>query len=66
MRYNKDLRDKVWKLYCAVELFFDRSAAVKLYENAYGTSLIKSIPQPQVVLQEPAPVLPAQCVMMVA
>ncbi|MFH1968512.1 MAG: hypothetical protein ABIJ84_03945 [bacterium] len=55
MRENKELRDKVWKLYCAIELFFDRSAAVKLYENAYGTSLMKNFPQPQVILQGPPP-----------
>jgi hypothetical protein len=60
MRDNKDLRDKVWKLYCAVELFFDRSAAVKLYENAYGVSLMKNIPQPQIVFQGPAPIPPQQ------
>jgi len=60
MRDNKDLRDKVWKLYCAVELFFDRSAAVKLYENAFGTSLMKNIPQPQIVFQGPAPMPPQQ------
>lgn len=53
MRENKNLRDKVWKLYCAIELFFDRSAAVKLYENAYGTSLMKNFPQPQVILKAP-------------
>lgn len=55
MRENKNLRDKVWKLYCAIELFFDRSAAVKLYENAYGTSLMKNFPQPQVIPQSPPP-----------
>lgn len=60
MRENKDLRDKVWKLYCAIELFFDRSAAVKLYENAYGTSLMKNFPQPQVILQGPPPNIPKQ------
>lgn len=60
MRENKDLRDKVWKLYCAIELFFDRSAAVKLYENAYGTSLMKNFPQPQVIMQGPPPNMPKQ------
>ena len=60
MRENKDLRDKVWKLYCAIELFFDRSAAVKLYENAYGTSLMKNFPQAQVILQGPPPNIPKQ------
>jgi len=59
MRENKELRDKVWKLYCAIELFFDRSAAVKLYENAYGTSLMKNFPQPQVILKAP-PNMPQQ------
>ncbi|MFH0819650.1 MAG: hypothetical protein V1892_01320 [bacterium] len=60
MRENKDLRDKVWKLYCAIELFFDRSAAVKLYENAYGTSLMKNFPQAQVILQGSPPNIPKQ------
>jgi len=60
MRENKELRDKVWKLYCAIELFFDRSAAVKLYENAYGTSLMKNFPQPQVILKAPPPNMPQQ------
>ncbi len=60
MRENKELRDRVWKLYCAIELFFDRSAAVKLYENAYGTSLMKNFPQPQVILQGPPPNIPKQ------
>ncbi len=45
LRNNKELRNRIWKLYCAVELFFDRSPAVKLYENAYGVSLMKNIPQ---------------------
>lgn len=60
MRENKDLRDRVWKLYCAIELFFDRSAAVKLYENAYGTSLMKNFPQAQVILQGPPLNIPKQ------
>lgn len=60
MRENKELRDKVWKLYCAIELFFDRSAAVKLYENAYGTSLMKNFPQPQVILKRSPPNTPKQ------
>lgn len=60
MRENKDLRDRVWKLYCAIELFFDRSAAVKLYENAYGTSLMKNFPQAQVILQGHPPNIPKQ------
>lgn len=60
MRDNKELRDKVWKLYCSIELFFDRSTAVKLYENAYGTSLMKNLPQPQVVFQGSAPMPPQQ------
>lgn len=52
MRDDNELRKSVWKLYCAIELFFDRSPAVKLYENAYGTSLMKNIPQ-QVVFEGP-------------
>ena len=32
------LRDLVWKLYCAIELHFDKSSAVKLFENSRGVS----------------------------
>jgi len=31
---------------------------VKLYENAYGTSLMKNIPQPQIVFQGSPPIPP--------
>ncbi|MDH5795727.1 MAG: serine protease [Candidatus Bathyarchaeota archaeon] len=44
MRDTPELREKVWKLYCAIEILFDRTRAVKLYENAVGTSFYKSIP----------------------
>jgi hypothetical protein len=32
------LRDALWKLYCLIEILFDRSPMVKLFENSRGTS----------------------------
>lgn len=44
LRETPRLRQKLWQLYCAIEILFDRTRAVKLYENAIGTSFYKSIP----------------------
>jgi hypothetical protein len=44
MRETPQLRQKAWRLYCAIEILFDRTRAVKLYENAVGTSFHKKIP----------------------
>lgn len=38
LRQTAKLRDKIWNLYCAIELEFTRSPAVKLFENALGIS----------------------------
>ncbi|MBM2821076.1 MAG: hypothetical protein HW405_836, partial [Candidatus Berkelbacteria bacterium] len=44
LRENKELRDKIWELYCVIEILLDRSPIIKLYENNKGTFLIKQIP----------------------
>ncbi len=32
------LRDELWRLYCLIEILFDRTQIVKLFENSHGTS----------------------------
>ena len=43
-RTEEKLRDKIWSLYCVIELLLDRSPIIKLYENNQGAFLIKQIP----------------------
>ncbi len=43
LRDNENLNKAVWDLYCLIDLFFDRSNAVKLYENSRGISWSKNI-----------------------
>ena len=38
LREMPTLRDELWKLYCLIEILFDRSPMVKLFENSRGTS----------------------------
>lgn len=37
------LRDLVWQLYCAIEFHFDKSTAVKLFENSRGVSYQRNV-----------------------
>lgn len=50
LRDNIPLRDKVWELYCVLEILLDRSPIIKLYENSNGVFLAKNIPFQQVVI----------------
>lgn len=56
MRQDPQLRDLIWQLYCCVELFFDRTAAYKLFENAYGVSWARNIRE--IAVQVPLPGIP--------
>jgi hypothetical protein len=38
LRNVPQLRDELWKLYCLIEILFDRTPMVKLFENSRGTS----------------------------
>ena len=38
LREIPDLRKELWKLYCLIEILFDRTQIVKLFENSSGTS----------------------------
>jgi ATP-dependent protease ClpP protease subunit len=37
LRDMPQLRDELWKLYCLIEILFDRTPMVKLFENSRGT-----------------------------
>lgn len=45
LRDTPDLRDASWELYCLIELFFDRTPAVKLFENSRGISWSRNFQQ---------------------
>lgn len=63
MRKDPKLRDLVWRLYCCIELFFDRSAAYKIFENNYGVSFARNIREIAVqvpLMQPPPPQAPGQ------
>jgi hypothetical protein len=53
LRKQPELREKVWRLYSAYQFLFDKTAAVKIYENAFGTSWMRLFVVQQVVLQQP-------------
>ncbi|MBC7318650.1 serine protease [Candidatus Bipolaricaulota bacterium] len=52
-REEPELRKYIWELYCLIELYFDRTLAVKLFENSRGVSL--AVNYPEQVLQIPGP-----------
>jgi hypothetical protein len=37
LRKMPELRQELWKLYCLIEILFDRTPMVKLFENSRGT-----------------------------
>jgi hypothetical protein len=56
LREVPQLRDELWKLYCLIEMLFDRTPMVKLFENSRGTSWARSFIEQVVQI----PVLPPQ------
>lgn len=63
-RKNPSLRNTLWNLLCSIELYFDRSTAVKLFENNKGVSWSKSLQVQRIMPifpmgpQSPAPLPP--------
>ena len=55
LRASPDLRQALWKLYVLVEIYFDRTPAVKLFENSRGVSWARTHREIQLV---PIPSLP--------
>lgn len=61
LRDNSVLRAALWELYCLIELYFDRTPAVKLFENSKGVSWARNFGQVLSVQMPPqAPPPPAQ------
>ncbi|MFH0960549.1 MAG: ATP-dependent Clp protease proteolytic subunit [Pseudomonadota bacterium] len=58
LRDTPELREELWKLYCLIELLFDRSSTVKLFENSRGVSWARSFSEQ--IVQIPFPTRPPQ------
>lgn len=58
LRKQPELREKIWQLHSAYQFLFDKTPAVKIYENAFGTSWMRLFAMQQVVLQPPPSVIP--------
>jgi hypothetical protein len=58
LRNLPDLRKKLWELYCSIEIYFDGTAAVKLFENSRGVSWARRLAEQKVV--QLIPQLPPQ------
>jgi len=54
------LRELVWNLYCTIELHFDKSNAVKLFENSRGISYQRNFVVQQVSIPLPIAPIPGQ------
>ncbi len=50
------LREELWRLYCLIEILFDRTPMVKLFENSLGTSWARHFIGQMV----PIPIVPPQ------
>ncbi len=55
LRGMPDLRNEAWRLYCLIELYFDRTQSVKLFENSIGTSWSRNFVQQIVQIPVPQP-----------
>jgi len=55
LRKMPELRNELWNLYCLIEILFDRSPMVKLFENSRGTSWARSFMEQmvQIPIQPP-------------
>lgn len=55
LREMSKLRDELWKLYCLIEIIFDRTPMVKLFENSRGTSWARNFIEQMVQIPIPPP-----------
>lgn len=60
LRESPDLRQALWKLYTLIEIYFDRTPAVKLFENSHGVSWARNFREVQLVpvMGPPGPQVP--------
>lgn len=52
---DSELSEKIWTLYCLLDIFFDRTLACKTFENSRGISWSRFLPSPQPPLQMQLP-----------
>lgn len=55
LREIPELRDELWKLYCLIEILFDRTPMVKLFENSRGTSWGRNFIEQMIQIPIPLP-----------
>lgn len=55
LRKNNELNKRIWALYCAIELLFDKGPFVKIFENSRGVNWSRQSQQQQVVFNLPLP-----------
>lgn len=62
LRKKPELRKNLWDLYCLIELYFDRTPAVKLFENSRGVSWARNYQEQmlQIPIQVPIPQAPQE------
>ena len=56
LRERPALRRYLWNLYCLIELYFDRTPAVKLFENSRGVSWARHYQEQVLQIPVPTPV----------
>jgi len=54
LRHDLQLRDLIWKLWCAIYFLFDKSPKAKIFENAYGVNWGKDVVVQPVTVQLPS------------
>jgi hypothetical protein len=60
LRTLPKLRELTWKLYCLIELHFDKSTAVKLFENSRGVSYQRNFGIQEIKIPLPIAPIPGQ------
>jgi hypothetical protein len=56
LRYDSQLRDLIWQLWCAIHFLFEKSPKTKIFENAYGVNWGRDV----IVQQVAVPGSPSQ------
>lgn len=58
LRKQSSLRELVRKLWAAIDLYFDRSASVKMFENAHGVHWSRNVAVQEIKIPLPSPFQP--------
>lgn len=58
LREMPQLREELWKLYCLIEILFDRTVMVKVFENSRGASWARNFAEQMVQIPIAPPQVP--------